>query len=112
MTFKQKALKGIVVLAVVLLVSMFFSKTIQTITTPKIQKISATRGKLEEKVPVSAKLNFAKGDPIVIEEARGLGATVSKVTAKTGYSVKKGDLLAEFIPTEFESKMQPLKDEY
>ncbi len=112
MTFKQKALKGIVILAVVLLVSMFFSKTIQTITTPKIQKISSTRGKLEEKIPVTAKLDFSKGDPVVIKEAQGLGATVSKVTAKTGYSVKKGDLLAEFIPTDFESKIKPLEDEY
>ncbi|MDO5022821.1 MAG: hypothetical protein Q4E07_05740 [Eubacteriales bacterium] len=112
MTFKQKALKGIVILAVVLLVSMFFSKTIQTITTPKIQKISATRGKLEDKIPVNAKLDFLDGEPIVIKDAQGLGATVSKITAKTGYSVKKGDLLAELIPTDYESKIKPLKDEY
>ena len=58
MTFKQKALKGLVILAVVLGVSMFFSRTIQTITTPKVQQISASRGKLEEKIPLPLRWIF------------------------------------------------------
>jgi hypothetical protein len=112
MTFKQKALKGLVILAVVLGVSMFFSRTIQTITTPKVQKISALRGKLEEKIPFTAQVDFLEGEAITIENAAGLGAVAEKVTAKSGYSVKKGDLLLTFKATEYDSKMKSLKEEY
>ncbi|HHU02423.1 MAG TPA: hypothetical protein GXZ91_04745 [Christensenellaceae bacterium] len=112
MTFKQKALKGLVILAVVLGVSMFFSRTIQTITTPKVQKISASRGKLEEKIPFTAQVDFLEGEAITIENAAGLGAVAEKVTAKSGYSVKKGDLLLTFKATEYDSKMKSLKEEY
>ena len=112
MTFKQKALKGLVILAVVLGVSMFFSRTIQTITTPKVQKISASRGKLEEKIPFTAQVDFLEGEAITIENAARLGAVAEKVTAKSGYSVKKGDLLLTFKATEYDSKMKSLKEEY
>lgn len=112
MTFKQKALKGLVILAVVLGVSMFFSRTIQTITTPKVQKISASRGKLEEKIPFTAQVDFLEGEAITIENAAGLGVVAEKVTAKSGYSVKKGDLLLTFKATEYDSKMKSLKEEY
>ncbi|NLJ65029.1 MAG: hypothetical protein GX337_06505 [Christensenellaceae bacterium] len=112
MTFKQKALKGLVILVVVLGVSMFFSRTIQTITTPKVQKISASRGKLEEKIPFTAQVDFLEGEAITIDNAAGLGAVAEKVTAKSGYSVKEGDLLLTFKATEYDSKMKPLKEEY
>ena len=112
MTFKQKALKGLVILAVLLGVSMFYSRTIQTITTPKVQKISASRGKLEEKIPFTAQVDFLEGEAITIENAARLGAVAEKVTAKSGYSVKKGDLLLTFKATEYDSKMKSLKEEY
>ena len=47
MNGKQKALKALCVLAVAIALCMFFSRTVQTITTPKIQRITATKGKLE-----------------------------------------------------------------
>ena len=46
MNTKKKALKWLLILVCVLLACMFFARTLQTITTAKIQKISATRGKL------------------------------------------------------------------
>ena len=56
MNGKKKALKALVVLAVVIALCMFFSRTVQTITTPKVQRISATKGKLEEKISLSASI--------------------------------------------------------
>ena len=47
MNTKKKALKGLLILGCVLLASMYFAQTVQTITTAKVQKVSATRGKLE-----------------------------------------------------------------
>ncbi|NLD52287.1 MAG: hypothetical protein GX650_05275, partial [Clostridiales bacterium] len=60
MTSKRKALKALLILAVVLLLSMFFARTVQTITTAKVQKITATRGKLEDKIEVKGEIRFSE----------------------------------------------------
>ena len=112
MTTKQKALKGLLILAVVLAACMFFARTLQTITTPKVQKIKPVRGKLEEKISLQGEVHFSGGEDIVIPEAAGLGATVAKVTAREGYQVKKGDLLLTLTAGEFDGKMETLKGEY
>lgn len=97
---KNKTLKWLVVFVAVLLASMFFSRTVQTITTPKIQRISATRGKLEEKIPVSAELSFSQGEEVFVKNAKKLNLLFTEVLARQGYFVKKGDLLAKAeIPT-------------
>ena len=58
MTRKQKALKGLMVLALVIALCMFFARTVQTITTPKVQRITATRGKLEQKIQLTGSIYF------------------------------------------------------
>lgn len=109
---KNKTLKWLVVFVAVLLASMFFSRTVQTITTPKIQKISATRGKLEEKIPVSAELSFSKGEEVFIPNAKKLNLRITDVLAKQGYFVKQGDLLARAeIPT-LEDEMKKARKEH
>lgn len=102
---KRKTLKWLGIFVAVLLVSMFFSRTIQTITTPKIQKISATRGKLEEKIPVTAVLTFSQGEEIFIKEARKLNLVITEVLARQGYFVKEGDLLARAEIPSLEEEM-------
>lgn len=112
MTTKQKALKGLLILAVVLGVSMFFARTVQTITTPKVQKIKAARGKLEDKISLSGEVFFPEGESIVLPEAAGLGVSVSKVLAKEGYLVKEGDLLLETTAGEYDKQIETLMAEY
>lgn len=91
---KRKTLKWLVVFLAVLLASMFLSRTMQTITTPKIQRISATRGKLEERIPVTAELTFSQGEEVFVKGAKKLNLVVTEVLAQQGYFVKAGDLLA------------------
>ncbi len=112
MTTKQKALKGLLILMVILAVSMFFARTVQTITTPKVQKIKATRGKLEDKISLTGEIYFPEGEDVVLPEAAGLGVSVSKVTAKEGYQVKQGDLLLTTVTGEYEKQMDTLVAEY
>ena len=54
MTKKGKALKGLLILAVIVALCMYFSQTIQTITTPKVKLVQATTGRIEQKINVSA----------------------------------------------------------
>ncbi len=108
---KRKTLKWLVIFASVLLISMFFSRTVQTITTPKVQKIKASRGKLEEKIQVTPTLSFPEGLEVLVSDAKKLNLQFTEVTASQGYYVKAGDLLAKAdIPSLKEEKDKILVD--
>ena len=89
MNGKKKALKALVVLAVVIALCMFFSRTVQTITTPKVQRISATKGKLEEKISLSASIYFPETAAVFVKDVKKLGLTVGEVKVRAGYQVKE-----------------------
>ena len=50
---KKFAIKGLVALAAVVALSMFFSGTIKTISTAKVKLVTAKQGKLEEEIKLS-----------------------------------------------------------
>ena len=109
---KRKTLKWLVVFIGVLLVSFFFSRTVQTITTPKVQKVMATRGKLEEKIPLPSTLAFAQGLEVFARDAKKLNILFTEVPAQQGYFVKEGDLLAVAeIPT-LQEEQEKIQEEY
>ena len=108
---KRKTLKWLVIFLAVLLISVFFSRTVQTITTPKVQKIKASRGKLEEKIQVTTQLSFPAGEEIFVSDAKKLSLQFTEVPAQQGYYVKAGDLLAKAeIPSFKEEKDKILVD--
>lgn len=112
MTRKQKALKGLMVLALVIALCMFFARTVQTITTPKVQRITATRGKLEQKIQLTGSIYFEDTESFKVSEARKLGITVDRIRVKAGAYVKEGDVLFTAYATEYDSKMKELQTKY
>lgn len=112
MNTKKKALKWLLILVCVLLACMFFARTLQTITTAKIQKISATRGKLEDKIAVKGEIRFSQGEPFTIEDARSLNIIVDKVMARPGYLIKPGDTLFTAYAPEFDSELAKIRVDY
>ena len=52
MSKKKRALKALVWLGVIVAACMYFSRTIQTITTPKVKLVQATTGRIEQKISV------------------------------------------------------------
>ena len=50
MKLKKIALRGLIGVAVAVALCMFFSGTIENITTPKVKLMKASRGKLMEKL--------------------------------------------------------------
>lgn len=112
MTGKQKALKALAILAAVIALCMFFSRTVQTITTPKVQRVSPTKGKLEDKIPLSAQVYFPQAEEVVIDGAAELHLTVSQVKVKVGAQVKKGDVIFTATAPDYESKRKELQDNY
>ena len=112
MNAKKKALKALVILVAVLALSMFFAKTVQTITTAKVQRVQATRGRLEDKIEVKGEIHFTEAEPFTVEDARKLNITVEKVLAKPGYLIKEGDaLFTASVPT-FDEEVEKIKADY
>lgn len=112
MNVKKRALKYLLIFAAVLLVSMFFARTIQTITTPKVRKVSATRGRLEDKIAAHGEIYFSGSDPFVVEGAKTIPLTVDKVLAREGYLVREGDPLFEASLPTYQTKMKELTQNY
>lgn len=50
MKLKRFAMKGLIVLAVVVALCMFFARTVQTITTPKVQIVTGSTGRFEQEL--------------------------------------------------------------
>ncbi len=112
MNGKQKALKALCVLAVAIALCMFFSRTVQTITTPKIQRITATKGKLEEKISLSAQIYFPETEDVTVKNAKKLGVTIDSVKVRAGYKVEKGDVIYTASASEYETKRKEIQDNY
>ena len=64
MNLRKFAIRGLIVLAVVVALCMFFSGTIKTITTAKIRVAQATTGRLEEEVDLNGALAFPQVDRV------------------------------------------------
>lgn len=112
MNTKRTALKGLLILTCVLLASLFFGRTIQTITTAKVQKVSAARGKLEDIISVRGEIRFSQSEAITISGAGKLPLTVDRPVARSGQMLKKGDLLFTAAVAGFEDQLAQIKSEY
>ena len=56
MNLKKFAIRGLVILTIFVALCMFFSGTIQTITTAKVKLVAGKRGKLEERTELAGKI--------------------------------------------------------
>lgn len=110
MNRKSKALKGLLTLAIVIALCMFFARTVQTITTPKVQRISATKGKLEQKIPLTGAIYFPDTESVKIDNAKKLNITVETVNVRVGYYVEAGDVIFTAFAPEYENKIKELQD--
>ncbi len=109
---KHKALKALVWLAVVVAACMYFSRTIQTITTPKVKLAQATTGRIEQKIGVTAKPYFPVKTEITLSKAKDYPITVDKVYVTPGLFVKEGDTLFTASINDYQTKEDTLLKNY
>ncbi|MEG2252816.1 MAG: hypothetical protein RSC98_07225, partial [Clostridia bacterium] len=82
MTKKGKALRALLVMAVAVALCMYFSRTIQTITTPKVKLVQSTTGRIEQKLQVQAVPYFPVKTEVKLNKAKDYPITVDKVYVK------------------------------
>ena len=112
MKLKKFALRGLIALAVAVALCMFFARTVQTITTPKVQLVTASNGRFEEKMTFQAQVYFPSTQEVTIKEAQKLNVKVKRVYVKPGHYVKKGETIFTAEATSYEEDMKKLRDDY
>ena len=112
MTKKGKALKALLVLAVVVALCMYFSKTIQTITTPKVKLVQTSTGRVEQKIQVDAKPYFPVKTEVTLKRAEDTPITVDKVYVSAGLYVEAGDTLFTANVNDYDTKEKDLRTKY
>ena len=112
MTKKGKALKGLLILAVIVALCMYFSKTIQTITTPKVKLTQAATGRIEQKISLEAKPYFPVKTEVTLKKAADTPITVDRLYVSPGLYVKEGDTLFTATVNDYDTKEKDLRDKY
>ena len=87
MQFKKFALRGMIILAVVIALCILFSGTLRTLTTAKVGVAETKNGKLESTIDLKGKVVFPKDEEMTIRLPEGLGLTVTKVHVTVGEKV-------------------------
>jgi multidrug efflux pump subunit AcrA (membrane-fusion protein) len=112
MKLKRIALKGLIILAVTVALCMFFAKTVLTITTPKIKIVQASRGRLEQKIRLDAKVYFPETTDHILSDAVKSNIVVDKVYVRPGHHVKAGETLFTAIIPDYDDKWKELQGKY
>ena len=90
---KKMALRGLLILAAVVALCIFFSGTVRTLTTPKVRFAQVKMGKFEQSTSLTGKVVFPETEEIRIQVPEGMLLTVTRVKASAGDKVKAGDTL-------------------
>jgi len=110
MKLKKFALRGLIALAVTVAVCMFFSRTVQTITTPKVQVITAEKGRFEEKLSYTAQVYFAQTETIIVDNPYGMVA--EQIHVQPDAYVDAGDTIFTLILPGYWEQKAALQAEY
>ncbi|MBR4082101.1 MAG: hypothetical protein IKK21_09985 [Clostridia bacterium] len=112
MKLKRLALRGLVILLVGVALCMFFARTVQTITTPKVRLYSPGQGRLEQEITLTAEVYFPEREEFFIAEAKESAVTVEKVNVQPGSYVYAGDVIFTALLPTYEEDMKTLRTEY
>ena len=109
---KKFAIKGLVALAAVVALSMFFSGTIKTISTAKVKLVTAKQGKLEEEIKLSGQLTFPEKEDVKLKLSSDQSVTIKRVRVAKGRKISAGDVLFEAEVSGYDKEMESLRSDY
>lgn len=110
---RRMAGKGLVILFSVLLVCIFFSGTLKTLTTPKVKITSPVHGRFKDTVSLSGLFHASEVEESGLEELPEHAAmTVKEVYVLPGQKVQTGDTLFAVEAADYAAKMEAMQAEY
>ena len=112
MKLKKIALRGMIILAVVIALCVLFSGTIRSLTTAKVKQATVKNGKFENVVELTAQVAFPEKEEVKIKVPDGLSLTVQRVPVAAGQKVKKGEVLVYTQLADAEKTIAELEKKY
>ncbi len=112
MKLKKIAMRGLIILAVAVALCMFFARTVQTITTPKVKLVSAQSGRLEVKMNFTGQVYFPEEEEFILKDAAKTSVTVKAVYVGPGHWVDEGDVIFTTEVKSFDDEVKKLQEQY
>lgn len=110
---RKFALRGLIVLLIMLVGCFFFSGTVKTLTTAKVMFITPQQGKLKEQISLTGYLTFSETEGIRIASGNnGVSFPVNRIYVTKGSYVKTGDVLMEVDVTGVDTAMTDMEAIY
>ena len=81
---KKVAVRAMIALAAVVALSLFFSGTIRTLTTPKVRFLTPRQGKLEQITELTGKVHFPDEENLTLDLPEGATLTLNSVLVQPG----------------------------
>ena len=112
MNVKKAAARGMVIFLCVVALCMFFGRTLQSLTTPKVRFTQSTTGKLSKSWSLEASVHFSKEEDVYETVAQEYPLTIRRVYAEENASVAAGDLIMTAVVTGKSEKMEEYRASY
>ena len=112
MKAKKIAVRGLIALAALVAVCIFFSGTIRTIATAKVKVTQPRSGKLTQTVELTGALNFPVEEDIYITGGQDVTIEVKSVKVEVGYQVDEGDVIFTGEVSGYDRTMQTYRESY
>ena len=112
MNLKKFALRGMIILAVVIALCILFSGTIRTLTTPKVRFAKAKMGKLETVTELKGQVAFPDSEKITVNVPEGQSLTITALLVSPGEHVYAGARLVTMKVTGGEKTLEELQATY
>ncbi len=112
MNLKKFALRGMIILAVVIALCILFSGTIRTLTTPKVRFAKAKMGKLETVTELKGQVAFPDSEKITVNVPEGQSLTITGLLVSPGEHVYAGARLVTMKVTGGDKALEELQAAY
>ena len=110
---KRNAIKGLIALGIIILLCVFFSGTLHTITTAKVRMTTARNGYLENEITLTGSLHWPDTESLTVEGmTENDTLIIRRLPVAVGSWLQEGDLIAECIVSNYESRLKTLQDSY
>lgn len=112
MNVKKAAARGMAIFLCVVAACMFFARTLQSLTTPKVRLTQSTTGKLSKSWSLEASVYFSKQEDVYETAAQEYPLTIRRVFVEQNASVSAGDLIMTAVVTNKSDKMEEYRSSY
>jgi hypothetical protein len=112
MRLKKFALRGMIILAAVIVLCILFAGTVRNMTTAKVRFAPVKNGRLESVTELTGKVAFPQEEEVTLEIPDGLSLTVTRVMVSPGQKVKRDAQILTARVTDKEKTLDTLQKDY